>query len=679
MNNLTTSNNVLSSRRVRTPAATRYTVIGIVLVTLILSLQVMYHASQGYERSVIEGKATAERLARTQADHVELTFLSIDLTLRRAVERQYFNDLFGNNLAEYMLSNLQSWTDETPQIAAMLVVNEKGEGVVGVHKRGYEGWLDYEKTNFVTQPIFLQMREASDAQLIISQLKRNSANDGSGRNLILLGRRLNKLNGEFGGVVIAAIDPVYFQRFFESVDGGNQRAMALLHQDGSVLAQSTAPMDAGLREKLRQLVVGNEGMGENHANPPTITDQAVINNSIRLFAFQRLPGMPLAIAVSLEEQDFLSGWRGNTMKDLGYLGIFGLIAFFFTMFLVVLTRQISRVQASESAAVLASQAKSEFLANMSHELRTPLNAVIGFSEMLNAGYFGPLNQKQKERITDINLCGSHLLQLITDILEFSKGEAGKLELHEEPLRMQEIVEETQRMMRDKFTHKHIKLILELDESLPRLRGDKRKIRQILLNLMSNALKFTHEGGMVKITLKRDDYNNVALSISDNGIGIAEDDLATALSVFGQVDRQKMHEGTGLGLPLCKMFAELHGGKLAIGSRVGEGTTVRITLPASRLMLQEPEEMPRRSSALHHTPAMPPAVAPSAVPRPVNVAPAAVAPMPAPPVSQPIAPQPVVSSGEKRNPIVPTSPELVIIDQEPAPDKSGTPRRVTRTH
>jgi signal transduction histidine kinase len=652
-----TTNAPFSARRFKTPAAARYTVIVTVLVTLVLALQVMQHASHGYEKSVNEGKAVAERLAHTQADHVELTFLSVDLTLRRAVDRQYLNDLFGNNLAEDMLSNLERWRDETPQIVAMLVVNERGEGMVGVHKRGYESWLDYERMNFVTQPIFRAMKDASDEQLVISRLQQIN---GKEQNLILLGRRLTKINGEFGGIVIGAIDPVYFERFFESVDGDNRRA---------VLARGGHAMDAGLQEKLREVM--NENMldeADGRTIPAMIVDQAVINDSIKLFAFQRLPGLPLAIAISMDEQDFLSGWRASTLKDLGFLGVFALIAFCFTVFLVVLTRQIARVQASEASAVLASQAKSEFLANMSHELRTPLNAVIGFSEMLNAGYFGPLNQKQKERITDINLCGTHLLQLISDILEFSKGEAGKLELHEEPLRMQDIVAETQRMMHEKFSNKRIKLILDLDEMLPPLRGDKRKIRQILLNLLSNAQKFTHEGGMVKVTLKQDDHNNVLLTISDNGIGIAEDDLHTALSVFGQVDRNQMHEGTGLGLPLCKMFAELHGGRLAIGSRVGEGTTVRITLPASRIL---------PSSALPNTHAHQSVRTSTVTPAAAPVASAAA------PVFTPAAEPEIAaanSGGRSGAPIVPTSPELVVIDHEAvADDAPPAPRPHIATH
>ncbi len=246
-----------------------------------------------------------------------------------------------------------------------------------------------------------------------------------------------------------------------------------------------------------------------------------------------------------------------------------------------MARQIIQVERSEAAAVLASQAKSEFLANMSHELRTPLNAIIGFSEMMNSGYFGQLNPKQKERIHDINLCGSHLLNLITDILEFSKGDAGKLELNEDRVVMNVIMNEALRIMNKKIKEKHMNIITEVSDGLPDILGDKRKIRQILLNLLSNSVKFTPDSGTIKITLAQDAAKNVTMTVSDNGVGIDEKDIPTALSVFGQVHRNQSHEGTGLGLPLCKMFAELHGGRLAFGSVLDEGTTVRITFPASR--------------------------------------------------------------------------------------------------
>jgi signal transduction histidine kinase len=260
--------------------------------------------------------------------------------------------------------------------------------------------------------------------------------------------------------------------------------------------------------------------------------------------------------------------------------LFGSILSFFA---IAMAKQIVRVQESEGAAILASQTKSEFLANMSHELRTPLNAIIGFSEMINSGYFGPLNAKQKERIHDINLCGSHLLQLITDILEFSKGDAGKLELIEEKVDLGEIVNEGVRIMNGKIKTKGLHLVVALEPDLACIWGDKRKIRQVLINLVSNAVKFTPENGTITITVRLDPQGNMHLTVSDTGIGISEADIPKALSVFGQVIHGKSHEGTGLGLPLCKMYAELHDGKLSLTSRLGEGTTVRVTFPHQRVL------------------------------------------------------------------------------------------------
>jgi len=203
--------------------------------------------------------------------------------------------------------------------------------------------------------------------------------------------------------------------------------------------------------------------------------------------------------------------------------------------------------------------------------------------MINSGYFGPLNAKQKERIHDINLCGSHLLQLITDILEFSKGDAGKLELAEEKVDMGEIVNESVRIMSGKIKTKNIHTVIAIEPSLPFLWGDKRKIRQILINLLSNSVKFTPEDGTITVAVRLDQHENMSLIVADSGIGIAENDISKALSVFGQVHRSKSHEGTGLGLPLCKMYAELHDGRLLLTSKIGEGTTVRILFPHQRIL------------------------------------------------------------------------------------------------
>jgi signal transduction histidine kinase len=287
------------------------------------------------------------------------------------------------------------------------------------------------------------------------------------------------------------------------------------------------------------------------------------------------------LVIGLDERDFLQNWRNNLRKDIGFLSMFAIFGSVLSYFALTMAHQIRRVEESEASAVMASQAKSEFLANMSHELRTPLNAIIGFSEMMDAGYFGKLTPKQKERVHDIHLCGTHLLQLINDILEFSKAEAGKMELHEEHFDPQSIIDECVRIIDPRAQAKGLNVHVSVQKNLPRIIGDSRKTRQLLLNLLTNAVKFT-DAGDVYLSVQTVGERGLEIKVRDTGIGMRTEDIPQALSVFGQVHRDTHPEGSGLGLPLCRIFAELHGGELRIESAPRKGTTVVVLLPAYRL-------------------------------------------------------------------------------------------------
>jgi len=271
------------------------------------------------------------------------------------------------------------------------------------------------------------------------------------------------------------------------------------------------------------------------------------------------------------------------VNDVIFLAIFAMFVLVISFFAIAIAKQMGRVQRSEKAAVMASQAKSDFLANMSHELRTPLNAIIGFSEMLETGYFGRVNDKQKERVHDINFCGTHLLELINDILEFSKGEAGKIELRSEKISLPQIIKDTVRIFAEKANKDGIMITANVPDKFPSIMADERKIKQILMNLISNSVKFTNKNDSIEVACGIDAESNVFITTVDTGIGIPEEDIPKALSAFGQVHDDPAIGGTGLGLPLCKMFAELHGGYLLLQSIEGVGTKVTITLPASRVV------------------------------------------------------------------------------------------------
>jgi signal transduction histidine kinase len=230
---------------------------------------------------------------------------------------------------------------------------------------------------------------------------------------------------------------------------------------------------------------------------------------------------------------------------------------------------------------VASQHKSEFLANMSHELRTPLNAVIGFSEVLLQRMFGELNAKQDEYLQDIYASGQHLLSLINDILDLSKIEAGRMELELTDFDLPTALDNALTLIRERAGRRGIALHLSIDERLGQMRADERKIRQVVLNVLSNAIKFTPEGGRIDVAaVPRDEF--VEVSVSDSGIGIAPEDQEAVFEEFRQVGTAaKKVEGTGLGLSLSRKFIELHGGRIWVQSQLGIGSTFTFTIPVRR--------------------------------------------------------------------------------------------------
>jgi len=231
----------------------------------------------------------------------------------------------------------------------------------------------------------------------------------------------------------------------------------------------------------------------------------------------------------------------------------------------------------------ANQAKSEFLANMSHELRTPLNAINGFSEIMAGEMFGPLGDaRYKGYAGDILTSGQHLLSLINDILDMAKIEAGKMTLHYEPVSLKDVCDDAIRLMRGKAQESGLTLILTAPE-LPEIEADYRGLKQVMLNLISNAVKFTPEGGEITVSAERLGQNRVRIAVTDTGIGIAAEDLARLANPFEQVEGQhsKTTQGTGLGLSLTKALIELHQGRMLMQSEPGVGTTVSFDIPMRR--------------------------------------------------------------------------------------------------
>ena len=259
----------------------------------------------------------------------------------------------------------------------------------------------------------------------------------------------------------------------------------------------------------------------------------------------------------------------------------------------VATKNDHLKMALESAEA-AVHAKSEFLANVSHELRTPLNAIIGFTEIMELQMYGPLGDERYHGYTQHVLQSSHhLLSIINDLLDMAKVEAGKLELSERTIDVAPLAESCLALLRERMTRGSLSLTVLMPTGGPLLWADERLLKQMLINLLDNAVKFTPEGGTISLQAQIADNGGYSITVSDTGIGIAPEDIKRVLEPFGQIETatSRSHNGTGLGLPLVDAMVKLHGGSLEVESQVGQGTSITLRFPPERTISQ-PANLPR---------------------------------------------------------------------------------------
>ena len=245
------------------------------------------------------------------------------------------------------------------------------------------------------------------------------------------------------------------------------------------------------------------------------------------------------------------------------------------------TARLNReLKSQQQVAITASRAKSDFLARMSHELRSPLNAILGFSEVIADRVFGAEGvERYQDYARNIHEAGGHLLELINDILDLSKVEAGELHLTLEPIELKELIKGSVQLMTPIAEKRGVQLVVDLGRSPLSLVADRRRLRQMVVNLVSNAIKFTLAGGTVMVTAHQD-QGNIVIDVADSGIGMTPEQVKVALQPFGQVatDSPYAQVGTGLGLPIVESLVKLHGGRLDINSTPNVGTTATLTLP-----------------------------------------------------------------------------------------------------
>ncbi len=548
----------------------------LILTVLWGGLAVYLHSDKA--QTIDNANRQGENLSRAFAEHITSILRSFDQTLR-AMANDYAQDADRFDAAN-AIEKHGVLRDATIQVA---LIDQDGDLVSSNIATANEGINLKDREHFK-----VHVARDTGAMFVSTPV----VGRVSGRWSIQLTRRVNNPDGSFAGIMLISLDPQYLSKFYESIDIGRHGVIAAVGRDGIVRARATGTgvveigQDLGRSDLFKHVALAPNGRFEV---------DSVIDHVDRLFNYRTIAGYPIIVNVGLARSDVLAHY---TQRRNVLIAAAAAISLLVAAAAGLLMRQAGRQMQTESAllryqeeliesrneANAANRAKSEFLANMSHELRTPLNAIIGFSEFMAGGGLGPVGSpKYLEYARDINNSGRHLLDMISEVLDMSKIEAGQYELVPEDVNVSDTVEFCVRLVAGRAEAGQISLINQVSPELPKARADVRALRQILLNLLSNAVKFTPAGGRVTVSAAANGPHDIRVTVSDTGVGISADDLKRVGEPFRQLGRSltKPQEGTGLGLAITKRLVEMHGGYVDIVSAPGRGTAVIVSLPAAQ--------------------------------------------------------------------------------------------------
>jgi hypothetical protein len=523
------------------------------------------------ESTLQTAETSLSRYSLTLAENADRSFKSVDLVLSSIADYVARKGVVDNDTYRAAVSDrethflLREKIAGLPQIDALTVIDARGKLL------NFSRFWPIPDVDVSDRDYFKALKADDGPQSFVSAPVQNR---GNGTWNVYLARRLNDPQGHFMGLLLGAISVPYFENFFSSTSLGPDTTISLMREDGLLLAHFPPNNDIGNQ---------SSGFGQRAlAAGGTIRELGRKDRQMRLRAAKMLPGYPALVVVSQAEDDALQGWRemATLMTTMSLISAIAVIVVAF-----MIARRWNRHEDLIRAAEAANAAKTTFLAMMSHEIRTPMNAVLGMATTLLDTH---LNAEQRRYVVAIHNAGDSLLEILNDILDFSKLESGRLSLENIAFSADALVLNTLSIIGPRASAKNLAIRSVRDPTLPpALVGDAGRIRQVLLNLVSNAVKFTAAGEIVvstRCSAIKDGKAVVEWTVSDTGIGIAPERIGSLFTNFVQADNSinRRFGGSGLGLAICKRLTEQMGGDIGVTSTPGNGSafSFRLTLPVA---------------------------------------------------------------------------------------------------
>lgn len=539
-----------------------------------------------YDRLMAEAFDRSQTRVIILRDFADATFSSAALALRQLDTRPGSEGIVLPADPAQVQEVLRRTAHILPFFYGLAVVDRDGNLVTTTH--GTIG----PAVNVIDRDYFVWQRDHVSPDLLVSA---PLPMRGDNHLAIPVSMRVDDTKGGFAGLVLGGVKPAYLEAFMHSL-GAESAFIALA--DGTVLAGQPPPglLPNGQTRLEPQLV-------QRWRRASAASAVISAGGGREAAGYAALGPVPGVAFVGLDLEKELAPWRRETLHRVIGAATYTALVLLLSWLIVAGMRRDQKTalalrfawddaQQARQRAEEADKNKSMFLAHTSHELRTPLNAIIGFSEVLAKEVFGPLEKRYREYSRDIHHSGQHLLAVVNNILDFAKVSAGQWELAREHFSLGELLDDIGRLAGPDAALRSVDLKRDLPADLPALYTDRRVLRQVLLNLISNGIKFTPAGGTVGVVGTVEGDGRLTIAVLDTGIGIEPDELDKVLQPFSSVSDliARKPGGTGLGLPLCRAFVELLGGQLTIASEVGEGTCVTVRLPADILKAGPAEDV-----------------------------------------------------------------------------------------